>query len=462
MIEVKTKVHDQYSVEFKMGFVADTQKSDFTVGMWIFVPASLDITPASFTKTEFYRCVKSNVRLITPRFALSDIVGGDALPLKAVKNASDQDYDYQLKLFCAIVKSSAREFRDSILEATAAGDSAAEDLCGEYIRNVRSILDEFWKLPASQSQEYCGEFLCNTICIDTFALPVSRFCHDEFVGLIAYVNEIRERHGFASTSIDDPTNNRNFVHRRGVLKKYVESQLFLRVPKKRDGFVLEQALYSIAAGMAMLFATVVAWAFQRHFGNLTWPLFIALIISYMLKDRIKELMRFWFAHRVSDKNFDRKAKIGLNRKVFGSLKEGMDFVRLSKVPSEVDSLRNRTHLFEAENEFIDENVILYRKNVNLDLAKMQSCSDYNLEGINDIIRLQVRPFLRKMDNPEVIVKRFDDEGKVYSIPCAKVYFVNIILQYNYGDQTEYKRYRLELDRNGIKSMEEVGSTVPQE
>lgn len=455
MIEVKTRIHDRYSLEFKMGFVADTQKSDFTVGMWIFVPASLDITPVTFTKTEFYRCVKSNVRLITPRFALGNIVGGEAFPLKSVRSADESERDYQFKLFCAIVKSASRDSRERILRAAAAKDPGTEDLCRAYIREIREIMDEFWKLPVCKCREYCGEFLCNTVCTDTFALPVTEYCHDEFVALIDYVNGIRERHGFATTRIDDPRNNRNFIHRRGVLKKYVESQLYLRVPKKRDGFVKEQALYSVAAGLAMLFATIVAWAFQRHFGNLTWPLFIALIISYMLKDRIKELMRFWFAHRVSDSNFDRKARIGLNSKVFGSLKEGMDFVRLDKIPAEVDSLRGRTHLFEAENGFIDENVILYRKKVKLDLAKMQSCSDYSLEGINDIIRLQVRPFLRKMDNPEVVVKRFDDQGRVYSIPCAKVYFVNIIQQYNYGGKTEYKRFRLELDRNGIRGMEEV-------
>ena len=47
MIDIKTKIHDRYSIEFKVGFVTrrKTKKNDFTVGMWIFVPESLDITP---------------------------------------------------------------------------------------------------------------------------------------------------------------------------------------------------------------------------------------------------------------------------------------------------------------------------------------------------------------------------------------------------------------------------------
>ena len=454
MIEVKTKIHDQYSIEFKMGFVTDGQESDFTVGMWFFVPGSLDLTPATFTKTEFYRCVKSNVRLITPRFSLGEIAGGEAYPLKSVRNAAPGDYDYQLKLFCAIVKSSLRDERDKIMDELNSGSDPV-GTTRRYISDTLTILDEFLKLPRNDCHRYCCEFLCNVICADTFSLPIESLCREEFLGLLGRIHDIRVENGFATVNPDDREGNKNYIHRRGVLKKYVESHLFLRVPKKRDGFVLEQALFSVAAGLAMLFATVVAWAFQRHFGNLTWPLFIALIISYMMKDRIKELMRYYFAHRISDKHFDNKAKIGLRSQVIGKLQEGMDFIRHGNVPQDVRELRNRSHIFEAESGFIDESVILYRKRVQLDLAKMQSCSNYKLEGINDIIRLQVRPFLRKMDNPEVNVSKIDGEGKVISVPCSKDYFVNIILQYKYGDKTECRRYRLDLNRDGIQSMTEV-------
>ncbi|MBQ0077228.1 MAG: hypothetical protein KBS55_01145, partial [Bacteroidales bacterium] len=243
--------------------------------------------------------------------------------------------------------------------------------------------------------------------------------------------------------------------RRGVVKKYVESQLYLRVPRKRDGVLAEQAYYSLAAGMAMIFATVVAWAFQRTFGNLTWPLFIALIISYMMKDRIKELMRFWFAHRLSDRYFDNKAHISFHDIPVGELKEAMDFIPHDKVPAEVVAVRDRSHLFEAENLWRDENVILYRKKVHLDLQKVSDNSTYTFEGINDIVRLQVRPFLRKMDDPEILCDALSPDGNVLEIPCEKDYPVNIILQYTSASHTEFKRFRITLNRDGIRSIEEV-------
>ena len=70
MINVNTKIHDKFSVEFKVGFAGSEQDSvnDFTVNSWIFVPYSLDINPSTYGKEQFYRDVKSNVRLITPMF----------------------------------------------------------------------------------------------------------------------------------------------------------------------------------------------------------------------------------------------------------------------------------------------------------------------------------------------------------------------------------------------------------
>lgn len=471
MIALKPKIHDRYSIEFKMGFVADSQpeESDFMVGMWIFVPSSLDITPATFTHAEFYRFVKSNIRLITPHFKLSEIVGGDAVPLMNVTSASDDDYEYQLKFFSAIVKSSVRDSRDAILSAPEAEREAMSVRFASDVHEIFSTMDRLRSVSPgvghAECHDWCDEFLCNVVAQYSMAIyeagtgrhgilqkqgrPAS------IASLLHEIDERRIANGYGRADSDDYNGNKEFIHRRGVLKKYVESLLYLRVPKKRDGVLVEQAYYSFAAGMAMIFATVVAWAFQRHFGNLTWPLFIALIISYMLKDRIKELMRFWFAHKVSDKYFDNKAKMSIHGTKIGSLKEAVDFIPSSKVPEEVDAMRNGSHLFSAENGFADENIILYRKKVHLDFDKMQKVSTYNFDGVNDIIRLQVRPFLRKMDDPDQTFYIIGEDDNLKPVTCKKDYFVNIILQYSYGNTTEYKRFRLDLDRDGIKGMEEI-------
>jgi hypothetical protein len=41
------------------------------------------------------------------------------------------------------------------------------------------------------------------------------------------------------------------------------------------------------------------------------PFFVALVVSYMLKDRIKELGRYYFAHKLGKNYYDHKTKLPL-------------------------------------------------------------------------------------------------------------------------------------------------------
>lgn len=464
MIDIKTKIHDRFSIEFKVGFVTrrKTKKNDFTVGMWIFIPESLDITPSTYSKSDFYRDVKTNVRLITPNFILRDIVGGSAIPLKnltraAAAMASDYtrtntaEFAFQAKMFAAIVKSSLRDEYYYIRE-----QKRKDLLIDNYIENLRDIIEAYMELKMTistpsvgeegqEAYDMSGDFLCAIS--SHFSLKLLKDISDikslarqkeELTALVRRINALAEERGYSC-----PTD----VYKHGILKKYVESQLYLRVPKKRDGMLIEQAYYSLAAGLAMLFATMVAWAFQRRFGNLTWPLFIALIISYMMKDRIKELMRYYFAHRVSDKYFDNKAKISLKDHEIGLMKEAVDFIPKQNVP---DEIRNIVKAHTGER------VLLYRKAVHIDREKMVENASYNYSGVNDIIRLQVNSFLHKMDNPQVPVNVLDESGKVKQVMCPKEYYLNIVLSYTYDDVQDFKQFRIILDRNGIKAIEELG------
>lgn len=458
MIEISTKIHDRFSIEFKVGFVTEQEypKDDFLLGMWIFVPGSLDITPSTFTKIDFYRYFKSNVRLITPRFPLSEIAGGQAVPLNSVRNAGD-DYDYQLKMFVSIVKSSLRNERSRIISEP--DPAARRALCLGFIKDTGGILKAYEDLEPRQEWKeaygLCGEFLCNVCAESIFKVMDAGECRPELTELMRTVSSIRERNGYARVSLDDPALNRDYVYRHGAVKKYAEGQLYLRAPRTRDGFLAEQAYYSVAAGLAMLFATIVAWAFQKQFGNLTWPLFIALIISYMLKDRIKELTRYYFAHKVGSKYYDNKAEVSHKNHRIGYFKEGMDFVGVDKVPGEVIELRGKSPVMESGRLDVDEKIILYRKMVHIDRDALNEISTYRHEGINDIIRLQVEGFLHKADNPVTNVGYLDADGQVLRIPCEKDYFLNIIFQYNHESAKDYRRFRVMMNRDGIKNIEEI-------
>ena len=485
MIDILTKIHDRFSIEFKMGFrTRPRQRSgDFSVYMWIFLPNSLDINPSTYPKSKFYSDVKSNVRLITPKFALHEIAAGEALPLRRLEAAftalaaspsreTTAEYEYRIKMFAAIVKSALRDEINCIRRNRRGAETTA--LCRSYMRSIARITGEFHRLhtlletpdipeETRNCYRFVDEFLCDIIARHTLALLRHLEAQQErrpgIVRELAATIRKGERYGtrmgYEILRDDDPRRNRALVFRSGVLKKYVESALFLKAPKKRDGVVVEQLYYSIAAGLSMIFATVVSFSFQQRFGNFTTPLFIALVVSYMLKDRIKDLMRYYFAHRIGSSYFDNKATMRIKEQPIGWIKEGVDFLSEQKVPPQVMSLRSRSPLLQAENRISDEKIILYRKSVHIDRSKLDRHSVYATDGINDIIRLHVSNFIRKMDDPQVTLYTLGPNDRPEAVVCDKVYFLNVVLQYRYDERIVYKRFRIAMTRAGSDSIDEL-------
>ncbi|MCD8172752.1 MAG: hypothetical protein LUD76_04715 [Alistipes sp.] len=551
MIEIQAKKHDNYSVEFKLGYIAGGDRRDrMSVNMWIFVPNSLDINPETYSKGQFYRDVKSNIRLITPVFLLRDIAGGLAIPLNNLENSLREmasepsrsavaDYEYGIRMFMAIFKSSLRDETAHIMAGTAGGVAARR--YADYVREIERIASSYRELRRiidvpTVPREVFGyfifgdEFMGNTIekqlfrllnhlqksgqrhaedpqghevdsetgarrektdgssagqpggfcremadgpadkCREDAAGPAAgkgrdteagfsaEDCRATIAALSAVVRREREYRIKAGFPVADPAaadKNRAVTLHRSVLKKYIESDLFLTSQTKRDGVAMEQFYFSIAAGLSMIFATAIAFSFQQRFGNFTMPLFVALVVSYMLKDRIKDTMRYYFAHRLKAKYFDNKIRFGVRDRTVGQIREGVDFIPEEQVPREVMELRSRTPLLQAENRISDEKIILFRKMVELDPDVLRGEEHYSIDGINDIMRLYLSSFILKTDNPEIPLHYLDGQDTVRTVAGEKVYYINIVVQLHHGTQLDYRRYRVTFSRDGIRDMEEM-------
>lgn len=486
MIDIKVTIHDRFSIEFKVGFVVrrKLKVNDFAINTWIFIPNSLDINPMTYSKQQFYRDVKSNIRLITPRFLLREIAGGGGVPIlnleramTAMANAPTrtnvQEYEYQIKMFSAIVKSSQRDEISHIVNNARTAD--LDYLIRAYVDNITAITTRYRELrrtinvPTVSSEimhyyVFGDEFLSNIVEQNTYRLLEGMEARHngtdaELIELLKKLirdeNSYKRGMGYMAVESDDPVNNRDLVFRHGVLKRYIESDLFLSSRKKKDGLIVEQLLYSIAAGISMVFATAIAFWGQRKFGSVATPLFFALVVSYMFKDRIKEVLRYYFAHTLSHRYFDNKTRVSIKDAEIGWVKEAVDFVTDEKTPSEIMDIRSRSALLEAENRTMDEKIILYRKLVRIDREVMDANSEYPMSGINDIMRLHFTRFVEKTDNPEVPLHKLDEAGNVMVIEGEKAYYINIIMQMRFEEHTEIKRYRVIFNRLGITGIEEL-------
>lgn len=490
------KIHDKYQIELKFTYPVDPAKkvNEYHVDTYIFLPKNLFINSHTYSRDHFYRDMQRYIRLKTPAVLLSKLIssGADspyaklADSLKALgenpgeRKALFAACEEHLKMFCSIMKSALRD-EELFLEKF----FFKEDLpflTEKYFSSVTSILEKFRSLsqfletPAVTDQErqlfaLADEFLSLTVTryygkLWAF-LEGKKANGRDFSGILSKTATLcREeedyRKSMAYPSLLSPANdNEELLYREGVLKKAMASILFLQTSTRRDGVILENILFGAAAGIAMTFATAVAYLYQSLFvQEFTMTFFILVVAAYMLKDRIKEWFRAFFYSGLHKFIFDYHTRITstLGREL-GSCKEGMRFVSESSLEENIVRIRAKNYMTDMENERLGEDIIFSRKHIHLTTRNCERIfNDFQVDGIVDIMRFNIRRFLERMDNPtkELYLPSAKEPGTLEKVKAKRVYHVNIIIRYGMdGQKDTYRRLRLVLTRNGIRRIEDL-------
>lgn len=475
MINVSTKIHDQFSIEFKVRFDGAEQgrASDFTVNTWIFIPYSLDINSGTYGKEQFYRDVKSNVRLITPTYTLSALATPEAKPLLQVlrtcqrlqaehSEANATECAFQVRMFAAIFKSALRNETNAVLALS--DPNLLGTRCEALVQNVQDILRHYRTIscsesPFTHSDEYISHLtdvqftkvIKHLHSLSAEGLETSRKLLTEMI-----LSERAYKVGKGYSHIDGPgsANNNALIYRHGLLKKNIESALYLRKDTAPDSDAAQQISFGAAAGIAMILSTLVALPFQKYLGNYPFLIFIILVIAYIFKDRLKDYVRARFAHRLKSKYYDHKSIISFKNNRIGWIKEGMDFINDAITPDEVLAIRNRSEL-ESDNSILCERTILYRKQVHVENDKLRDHNQYDFTGINDILRLHIQQLIQKMDDPILNIDTVGQDGQLAIINTQRIYPMHIVLQFSHNGQTDYRGFKITATRNGIADITQL-------
>ncbi len=487
MIEESIRASGRFQVEIKYDYKLerDRKHTTYTIETYAFVPNSLDVSRETYPKYLFYRDTQTYIRFKIPIVMLSDIASVDSSTFdvleKSLKDltkqktgASVQDCENQIRLFCCIVKYSIKDYIAQVEMAETPAD--AEHLIEYYHTNIVKILHRFRKLDKIVGQpsmdgrvrsiyaladEYSSIFIAQY----TFdILEKSRKHGDDntcgyrgaLLGLIREEERYRTEKSYPSVAIAG-SNNEEFIYRRGVLKRMMESILFLNTRVRPEGRVTEQVIYTMAAGVAMVFATAVAFLTQQKYGNFTMAFFVALVVSYMFKDRIKELIRMYINKKVQGRYFDQKIHIygGSGGSRLGFSRESFQFISEAALQPEIHSLRNRDPLTRINNEQLGEKVILYRKTLKIFSRNFEQVyHSVPVDGLTDIWRVNMARFVRKMDNPKKPLFILDGDG-YRKAKASKVYHINLVIKYVTSHGEQYKRFRIVLNRSGIKRIEKI-------
>jgi hypothetical protein len=491
--------HDQYQFEIKLGYDLNPRHSRerYQVDTYFFIPENLDINEATYSKRQFYRDLLLYIRFRTPDFTLSALTdtGSDRSPLAGVVNQltacrasptakKGQSLDYEMRLLGAVLKNSLRLqtraignlLRSPRVQGTPIDLPQTEALLGEFLQQTKCLSARFRALePGFQDPvlppglaatfSFTNEYL--SLLIEERAHEILRLLQDRtevsltcaaaaMATLISEEVAYRKEKGYPSL-VNEGSENETLVFRLSVLKKFMGSSLHLKVLKREGDRRLEHFLLSLGAGLAMIFATAIAFYYQRVYGTVSMGFFFILVISYMMKDRMKALsqdrLQLWLSKNIYDQAtsiFD-----PFTGKKMGVCREAVGFVPEKRVDPLTLRLRNRDHITEIENTWRSEKVIHYTKEITL-FSRRFIRFHRRKTGLTDIVRFNLRTFLTKMDEP--IKKLFSlKEGRSELIPGARVYHLNVVLRFASRKETHYERIRLVLNRDGIKRIEPLGA-----
>ncbi len=498
-IQQAVKPHDKYQIEIKLDYqLLEAKKTHYKITTYFFLPRSLGISKDNYSKANFYQDVQNYIRLKTPTFILRDFTDNSTSPLAAIEElvsienwASDPECKDKLinsfKFLSAMLKSAIRDHFNLIEQriAEATPDSKIHlmihNLIEEFLTESQNITAKYrtfhptFNLPNVEVEVFTAYKFTDesiSLLLEESAIEMFQIVEDyskksqrgnykqQLNALVKDETKHRRYLGYPSILRAD-SDNEEYSFRSSILKKYAASVLYLSTTVQREGVELEHLLFAVAAGISMIFATIFAFYFQWYYGNFTLPFFLALVVGYMFKDRIKEIGRAFFARYLENKLYDRRIVIKTQdgKDKLGILKEKVNFIREEDVPNRVVRTRNKGPFNALDNDGYGENVIRYTKEVILhpDVFKKVFVDIPNITGINDIMRFDVRVYLNKMGEP--IQERYYLQNEdLLPIKCHKVYHLNIVYRYASPEMAKDKlftRTRLILNREGIKRVEHV-------
>lgn len=485
-MEECVRIRDRFQFDVELGYPLPPHETrvDYELEAFLFLPPSLGINRDNYTKANFYDDLDAHLQLRTPYIALDAIVPSASGPLSRLNAsvfrlseradpATVKNFVVQVKLFCCVVRKSLRKYVDAANSVREPGEH--ERYCERYIVSVSSIRRAYRGLEQRlrgaamyaeviETYRFADEYLSLLLGEYTYRLLEGTAgrtsdgrSHAEarLLSLVRAEINYRTQQGFPSIAMEG-SENESLLYRRSVLKDYAGSVLKLDTQTKPGGTFVHETLFGLAAGLSMLFATAILFVYQAIYGALSLPVFFALIVSYIFKDRIKELLRLYFSRKLSGVLSDHKTRIfGVSGEPLGVCEETFDFVNESTAPPDVMRVRNRDHMTEIEGTWIKEQIIRYRRRIRLWPERISELYE-NLEigDIDDVLRFNVIDLVKRTGTPEkpVFILTRDGYRKTVGV---RVHHLNLVIRHPGQADTNCRRFRVVLNQRGISRIDDV-------
>ena len=493
--------HDLYNFESKIDYtleITEKKKTSYLLATYLFIPSSLQINKDSYSKEQFFSDINNRIRFKTPKMSIDAIIdeGNELSPmntiLKALKDIENSKSNLELLtkiqrelcLLADIIKVSLRDQFNYIQYNYNKSKKRynISELIKNYLESIKNlqiklefmgnkILISQIPIKLREAFQFTDEYISLQIekwltkFLKVFGDSFSKEIITNMIKIIEKEQQHRENLK-SSLIILENADNEIFTYQEGIMKKYMQSVLYLEKKKKDPKSQSLEIFYSVAAGIAMFFSLFLGFLILSFFTMYSIPFIIATVVIYMLKDRIKDNIRGVSQKAVGSLFPDQRIDIvdGFNKEKIGKSKEIVNFKNKDKIPSEILRIRRSSNINSIEESGKPEEVILYEKKITLFNEKIKQYHTRR-KDISDVIRFNVRGFLRYADDPIQLVSKWNlDKKKIEDIPVSKVYHLNLVLKLISfkGKKVKkilYKKFRVIIDQKGIKRVLEPEFTL---
>lgn len=505
IFDASVKFHDRHRFEIKLEMdLADVPKAEFDMEAYFFVPKALNISPQTYSKERFYGDMQRYVRFQIPRMALAKIAdNSNALsPLCRIKialsrlRAGERDaglvpllYD-EFKLLGCIIRGELRDGARLFISVLGRGENPRPGVfLAEGLDNLvldlhslssaldslkREVTDSSVPLRIRETAAYFDEY--RSLALEEYLAALVAALRGAGVGtpscdprlsaaekklaaLAAEQEGYRRAMGYPSV-YEKADGGEALVYRRGVLKKFISSALYLKA-EVEEWTTMSQLGPGIAAGVAMLFAVAATIYAQSRYALNSAAFVLIVVVSYIFKDRIKDWLKVFFSRSMAKWLYDRKSEILTPRDNvrIGEMREAFTFLQPGAVPADILDLRNIDNITSIDEDGKPERVFKYKKEMILRPRLIGRLHDRR-KDLNDIIRFNIAEFVKQADDPRSDYTRVAPDGTLLSSSCPRVYRLNLVLRYSYrgrngATRVNRERIRVVLNKEGIVRMEEV-------
>ncbi|HRU07589.1 MAG TPA: hypothetical protein P5137_17645 [Candidatus Brocadiia bacterium] len=468
-------------------------RTAYRVDLYLFFPYQLGVTEKTYGVSRFLADLRTYPRHTPPAIPLARLVDPacEASPLTRIAaklksmdlagRLDDRAVLYEIQSFANIFHVQARDtwrlLRSQLRHGTPADaiagplkalfDEMAEALdrfralfpsliapgVPESLRQAYHLADEAVSLNAEKTGCRCYQLTREYPGLE----PLRAFILQRITAESAH----RARMGYATVvSPSDEVKNETVVYRTGMVKKWAESCMYMNRKPARLLDNLAQILLGMAAGAAMLFAVVATIIATRWFAINSLPWVMIIVVSYIFKDRIKEILRAALLRRLPRLVADQVEDLidpRIHRRV-GRSRARVHFTREDRLPSGLRAIRDiEGNAFH--NILPPEDVIHFQKDITLDSPRLYAVHT-RLDSITEILRLRVDSWLAGMDDPTSALYCVE-HGEPQEVQARRVYHVNMIVGFTRpGAQgARYFRHRLVLNRQGIVRIEQLETST---